>query len=173
MNRPGTVLLDWGDGEQVFRLGFGELEELQEKTDCGPVTLLDRLRTGAWRVRDIRETLRLALIGGGKKPVEAVNLVRRYVDAYENSLLDNAPVAAAVLLAALAGTKEQAESAGEPTAEKAASETKTDVSPSPPSGPTSEPSGIPLSISTPSQSSKRSRSSKAGTGSKGTSKSRQ
>lgn len=168
MSRPGTVVLEWADGEHVFRLGYGQLEELQDKTDCGPITLLDRLRNGGWRAGDIRETIRLGLIGGGAKPGDALSLVRRYVEGYETSLLDNAPIASAILLSALAATKDQLEALGEAKAEQAATETTaaTGVSPSPPSEPISAPSDTAPSISTSSASSKRSRSSKRGTASR-------
>ena len=78
MSRGGEVTLDFGDGAHTFRLRLGELRELQDKTDCGPELLLMRMQAKAWRVDDVRETLRLGLIGGGMKPIEALKLINRY-----------------------------------------------------------------------------------------------
>lgn len=101
MSRDGSVSFVWGDGEHRFRLAIGEWRELQEKTGVGPAELLQRVNTGRWRVDDIRETLRIGLIGGGMKPVEATSLVTRYVDVFP--LMDNVPPAQAILISALIG----------------------------------------------------------------------
>ncbi len=58
-------------------LGLGELLELQEKCDAGPAQIVARLEGGTWRVQDLRETLRLGLIGGGMTPTDAMVKVRR------------------------------------------------------------------------------------------------
>lgn len=94
------VTLDWGDGEHVFRLAFAQLMELQEKTDAGPLELYQRLGSGRWRVQDLRETIRLGLIGGGTDPAKAVVLVRRYVE--QRPLAESVPVALDILTAAIA-----------------------------------------------------------------------
>lgn len=128
MGRDARVSLAWGDGERAFRLGIGELRELQEKTDAGPAWIFERLRAGTWRVDDIRETLRLGLIGGGAPPAEAAALVARYVDV--RPLMENRQPAMAVLLAALVGAED------EPIPKPAAAEAPTsgaESSPSPPS----------------------------------------
>jgi Phage tail tube protein, GTA-gp10 len=56
---------------------------------------------GDWRVDDVRETIRLGLIGGGMTPTDAYVAVTRYVD--ERPLTENIGVAAAVLIHALRG----------------------------------------------------------------------
>lgn len=94
------VTIPWGDGEHVFRLALAQLLELQEKTDAGPVELVARIQAHRWRVQDLRETIRLGLIGGGKTPTEALVLVSRYVDG--RPLLESEPVAAEIITAALA-----------------------------------------------------------------------
>ncbi|MGV6872555.1 gene transfer agent family protein [Pseudochelatococcus sp. B33] len=129
-NRNGAITTDFGDGTYTFRLALGELEELQEKTDAGPFVVLRRLFDGAWRVADIRETIRLGLIGGGAEPLQALNLVRRYVDERAN-WIGNASIAQAVLGAALSGAPE--EEAGKddaPEAGKNPPSSQTDGSPS-------------------------------------------
>lgn len=106
MSGQGSITFDWADGEHTFRLAIGQLRELQDKTDCGPMQILDRLAGRTWRVDDIRETLRLGLIGGGMKPMEALILTKRYVDEQGHSLIENAKAAQNVILAALVGVKD-------------------------------------------------------------------
>ncbi|ACA20247.1 hypothetical protein M446_5967 [Methylobacterium sp. 4-46] len=66
MSRDGHVDLALGGAVRRFRLAIGDLEALQEATGLGPADLLHRLRTGRpYRFRDVAETLRVALVGGG------------------------------------------------------------------------------------------------------------
>lgn len=101
MSRSASVTLEWADGEYPFRLGIKQIEELQEKTDCGPYFLLSRLLNGTWKVHDARETIRLGLIGGGMAPDKAITLVKRYVD--DRPLLESVKPASAILSAACIG----------------------------------------------------------------------
>ena len=101
MSRDAKTAFDWADGNYTFRLGLGEIEELQEKTGCGPYFLLNRMRSGEWRVGDLRETIRLGLIGGGLEPSKAFGLVKKYVDA--RPLLENLNPAMAIISAAVIG----------------------------------------------------------------------
>lgn len=101
MSADGALTMLWGDGEFRFRLAIGQLRELQEKANAGPPELFERLRTNTWRVDDIRETLRLGLIGGGMSPTDALTKVIRYVDA--RPLFENVGPALNVLGAALLG----------------------------------------------------------------------
>lgn len=128
MSRDASISVAWGDGEHRFRLAIGQLRELQEKADAGPAEILDRLSSGRWRINDVRETVRLGLIGGGMSPPEAHKLTVRYVD--DRPWLESVPIAQAVLMAALIGVPE------EPVGKEAAAEAETeatDASPSPPS----------------------------------------
>ena len=129
-NRNGVVELDFGDGTHRFRLGFGELEELQEKTGLGPFVLFQRLLGGEWRLADVRETLRVGLIGGGMKPLDALGLVRRYVDERQD-WITHAGRAQAIVFAAIAGAPEEVPGKGAaPEAMTEASSLPTDASPS-------------------------------------------
>lgn len=105
MSRDAKITLTWGDDDYVFRLGWGELAELQEKTDAGPYVVLQRLHGGQWRVEDITNVLRLGLIGGGLKPVDALKLVRTYVEA--RPPMENVPFAIGVLSVALMGAPDE------------------------------------------------------------------
>lgn len=113
----GRISFDWGDGEATFRLGIGELIELQEKCDAGPAVIAIRLEDGSWRVQDLRDTLRLGLIGAGMTPTDALIKVRRYVDG--RPLVESVQPARAVLLAALLGVKPSGEASAETTASEA------------------------------------------------------
>ena len=88
----------WGDGEHVFRLPLAQLFELQEKCGGGPYAVLRRIVGGDWLVGDLRETIRLGLIGGGMKPTDAARLVEAYFIA---PLSDHWPLAARILDATL------------------------------------------------------------------------
>lgn len=57
---------------------------------------------GDWRIEDVRETVRLGLIGAGMSPSDAYILVSTYVDQTDKyPLVDNVGVAASILLHAL------------------------------------------------------------------------
>ena len=101
MAKATHVTLDWADGSYTFRLPIGQLEEHDELCGAGPLAVLTRLGNGTWHVPDIRETVRLGLIGGGTPAVEALKLTRRYVDGAP--LIQSVPVAMVVLAAALRG----------------------------------------------------------------------
>lgn len=97
--------MEWGDGEHRFRLPIGQLRELQEKCSAGPAEILLRIVSQKWLIDDIRETVRLGLIGGGMPPVTASALVKRYVD--ERPLFENTRPAQVILMAALAGVEDE------------------------------------------------------------------
>ena len=102
--RTGTLTMTWGDGEHTFRLPIDQLEEHGEKLGRGPLSVLRRLDSGDWEPREIFETIRLGLIGGGMPPAEALTLARRY--CLDRPLAESLPVATAVLGAALFGVAE-------------------------------------------------------------------
>ena len=98
-----TVQQDWADGTYRFRLGVKELDELQDITGVGPAELFRRLHMHEWRRKDIRETIRLGLIGGGTEAVKANKLCKMYVD--DVPLLDNRGLAVSIVGAVLEGVK--------------------------------------------------------------------
>lgn len=129
-NRNGRIELEFADGTYGFRLAIGELEELQEKTDCGPYTLLRRLLANDWKVDDVRQTIRLGLMGGGTEPIAAKKLVERYVDQ-RSDWLNNAMIAQAIVSAALVGAPEEEPGKSvKPEAETGALNFPTDALPS-------------------------------------------
>ena len=86
----GSVSLQFGDGEYIFRIAFGQWRELQESINkprleigevpIGPMVLLRALLEGNAWPHDVREVIRLGLIGGGMKSERALVLVKRYVE---------------------------------------------------------------------------------------------
>jgi len=109
MSRDASGVLTWADGEYRVRLGIGQLRELQEKCDAGPQWIYERLTLNThdgWRMEDIRETIRLGLIGGGGvTPTDALTLVKRYVD--KRPALESVPVAQAILAFYLVGAPDE------------------------------------------------------------------
>lgn len=99
MSRHAAIEQDFGDGTYTFRLGLSQIEELERKREISIFEIVERLRARTSRLTDISEVLRLGLVGGGMVPVEALALVRRYVD--ERPLDESRDIAYAVGIAAL------------------------------------------------------------------------
>lgn len=93
------VTLTWAGGEHDFLLRLGELRALQDRCDAGPEWILNRLRTGQWRVDDIVHTVRLGLEGGGMEKDAARKLTIQHVE--EQPLTINVLTAQLVLAASL------------------------------------------------------------------------
>lgn len=118
-----TIEREWGDGVYRFRLGLGELREIQEKTGTGALLLLRRMATHGWFIDDIREVLRLGLIGAGTEPVKALKLVDRYCEPSKNALLPCVELAVTLLGRAISGPEDDPVGNGE--AGKVATESST------------------------------------------------
>lgn len=138
-----TLTEELGGVERQFRLGIGELRQLQEKCNAGPATILGRLMSfqpqaadtkrpnakgyelgaddpdyradfnlysllrsfgGDWRVDDVREPIRLGLIGAGTTPTEASLAVQSYVDS--RPLSEHIGLAAAILIKSLSADED-------------------------------------------------------------------
>lgn len=105
MSRSAEVTLAFGGEERLFRLPIDRLRALQEKTDCGPMELLQRYSAGTWRVDDIREALLQGLIGGGLTSTEATQLVLSHFDG--TPLADSVPLAHGIVMAAVVGAEDE------------------------------------------------------------------
>jgi hypothetical protein len=131
MAGSGYVEFDWGDTEdQGFRLGLKEIRILQEKTGLGPLALFRRIERDDWLIDDLRETIRLGLVGAGMSEKDALTKIRRHVDDFAK--VDGKEPAMRILVAFLVG--EPGEPVGKRSAagdEKGATTTQEDASPSP------------------------------------------
>ena len=105
MSRTARAEISCWDGEHMFQLRIGEIRLLQEKCDAGPQHIFNRLGDQTWRLDDVRETLRLGLIGAGLEQQKALDLIKRHVDSVP--LLDNVETARAVILAVLVGVEDE------------------------------------------------------------------
>lgn len=115
MSADGSVTLVWGDGENKFRFAIGQFRELQERVNqrrvtigapiVGPMTLLASLRAqDAWP-DDVRDVLRIGLVGGGMSIKEANRKLSHHFDnrpPFESTL-----TAYAALFAGLVGVPDQ------------------------------------------------------------------
>lgn len=102
MAATGTRTIVWANGEDVFCIAkVGLLLDLEDKCKAPFSVIMARLENGAWSLNDVRETIRLGLIGGGMKPEAAMAVVRRHVD--ENPLAHSVLVAYEVVKAAMFG----------------------------------------------------------------------
>lgn len=125
---------DWGDGTYHFRLGVKQLDELQDITGIGAELLYWRFTTPVqtqrdWKTKWMRETIRLALIGGGTEAGKAEKLCKMYVD--NEPKLPNLSFAIGAVGAALYGVRKATEGKTE------AAETKGDTTATAPDASTS------------------------------------
>jgi hypothetical protein len=108
----GTITLDaWGE-EYPFRLAIGDFRQLQDAINrpraelglpaLGPTELFRSLvALNAW-LHEVREVLRLGLIGAGMKPDRALVLIKRHVEV-DGAYKQSCEMAAAILGRALYG----------------------------------------------------------------------
>lgn len=98
----GEIELKWGDGEHKFNVAKLKcIFELEEKCGVGIAEIYQRIVGGKWHFNDLRETLRLGLIGGGLPPDQALRLINRYCD--DRPLMESVLPAQAVIMAAIVG----------------------------------------------------------------------
>lgn len=111
MSSDGRITIFWGDGENQFRFAIGQFRELQERVNTrrqamnapliGPMSLLNLLRTNDAWPDDVRDILRIGLIGGGMSPQAAHQKLVQYFD--RRPLLESNQTALAILLTGLVG----------------------------------------------------------------------
>lgn len=85
----------FGDAVHAFALPFEEVQELERVTGTGIGGLYKRLTLGEFRLLEISETIRLALIGGGTSPKDAADLCQLY--ARNRPLEETFPLALSIL----------------------------------------------------------------------------
>lgn len=130
----GQIVIDFAGEPRVFNLArLGPRMEYEDLVGRGTQEVLHRLTTGAATFREVREAIRIGLIGGGMEPNRALVLVRRYVD--ERPRAEAVPLAQHILAAEIVGVPDEpvgkAPAAGDTN--EAASSGPTAASPAPPS----------------------------------------
>lgn len=106
MSRDASIDLVWPDQERKFRLGLGELREMQEKCgNRGPMTIVNALTMGTWLVDDIVQPIRLGLIGGGMSQGDAAKLVQTHLGS--GRLKEGIFVAQAIVMCAITGPPDE------------------------------------------------------------------
>lgn len=100
----GLIHRGWQGGEHDFALSpIGHIFSLEETCRAGLAMIHARLLSDAWGVQDVREPIRLGLIGGGMKAEDALRVVKVHVDDNPNGLAPSALLAAAIVHAAIYG----------------------------------------------------------------------
>lgn len=99
MNASGELTHTWGDGVHSFKLSVKGVIELEDKCDAPFAVIFTRLNAGTFKINDVRETIRLGLIGAGLDPSKAFRLV----ETYTMPLADSLPAARAILGAVMFG----------------------------------------------------------------------
>lgn len=115
MSADGSVILIWGDGENKFRFAIGQFRELQERINqrrvaigaplVGPMTLLASLRASDAWPDDVRDVLRIGLVGGGMSIKDANRKLSHHFD--NKPPLESMMTAYAALFAGLVGVPDQ------------------------------------------------------------------
>jgi hypothetical protein len=112
--------------ERSFDLRIGEIQALERACNCGIFGLLVRIGSHQAYASDIRETIRLGLIGGGDTDTASTTLIMQEVDG--RPLSEHLPLAAEIIKSVIDGLPkiEEAESGaeGDATAKKAAPESQ-------------------------------------------------
>lgn len=143
-NTRAEIILWFGDGRYLFSLKVPQLEELERICKASIFKIVHRMIGMDASITEIRETIRLGLVGGGMAPIRAEQM-RDLYGGPPNQPLDNPTdsaspykVAKAVLLATMVGIDEL--SSGDNSGPKKSQEEAT--------GPTSErPSSSSISAS--------------------------
>jgi hypothetical protein len=102
MSRDGRIELTFAGDLRIFRLKNENLFALEDICDCPCEEILNRLSSAGFsRVRDIRETIRLGLIGAGCDGKIAARMVDEHVS--DGALAEHKLVAFCILAAAWSG----------------------------------------------------------------------
>ncbi|RXF69229.1 gene transfer agent family protein [Hansschlegelia zhihuaiae] len=99
----------FGDAEHTFALTPTLLVEFERLVGAGAWGTARRMFAGDATVTEVRETIRLGLIGGGEAPKRAHELVETYVGA--TPFAELYALASDVMTAAMLGTPDEAANA--------------------------------------------------------------
>jgi hypothetical protein len=100
----GTVRIIWAGGENDFCIAeIGHILALEEACGVGIMHVFRRLESDTWKLHDLRETIRLGLIGGGLPQDKAMALVKIHVDQNPAGLAPSVLLAMEIIKAKLVG----------------------------------------------------------------------
>ncbi|MGO4838313.1 gene transfer agent family protein, partial [Rhizobiaceae sp. 2RAB30] len=74
------VVRPFADGDYRFQLTYPAVIDWERENNRSLFATARAAAGGVWNARDVRELLRLALIGGGTEPAKALKLVRDYIE---------------------------------------------------------------------------------------------
>jgi hypothetical protein len=107
MAAVGTVRIAWSGGEDDFCAAkIGTLLAIEERCGSGVGAIYQRIVDGSWKVYDISEVIRLALIGAGMKAEDAKKKTDIHVLQNPNGLAPSLLVSMRILEAALVGVQD-------------------------------------------------------------------
>lgn len=106
-----SVQREFAGRRRRFELRIGEIGELERHCDAGIGAILVRLATMNFKASDIRETVRLGLMGGGETEAEATHLTLYYVD--KRPLGDSLQLASDIVNACVNGVVDEGKEPGE------------------------------------------------------------
>jgi hypothetical protein len=133
-----AIYRDFAGRRRKFELRLGEIGELERICNTGIAAILTRLTYMQWRYDDIRETIRLGLVGGCASEPDATMLALHYLDPRPKG--EYLQLAADILSACIAGV--------EPGKDQGESESKDAPATSPPSTKSEAPLDSPQETST-------------------------
>lgn len=106
-----AITLVWGDGEYPFALNIGQVRELEAIKQTGIGAIYQRLISGAWYGDDAYHVIRLALIGGGMTPTDALQKCQTYV--LDRPFNESIPIALAIVMHRFVGIDEKKDQVSE------------------------------------------------------------
>lgn len=129
MSANGTLAgVAWANGEHTFCIAkIGLLLDLEAKCNAPVGAIYERLLAGRWAVHDVREVIRLGLIGGGMEQHVALATVQRAIDN-GFPLSQHVLIAVQILAAAIVGVE------GDDVGKKAGADRATESLSIPPKG---------------------------------------
>lgn len=80
MSAYGEITEEFGDGEHTFRLGYKEISQFEEKFDLAFMAFINRIAEGNAKIVEVREIIRLGLIGGGMEAPKTIPLLKAFVE---------------------------------------------------------------------------------------------
>lgn len=115
-----------GERRRFFLPIFGELRQLQEKHDIGPMIFERAFRENFWKVEYIVDVIKYGLIGGGMKEAEADKLVIDTIEA--GRILRYVGLAHNIMIVTLGPLEDEEDDAGKKPAPQDEEETADEVS---------------------------------------------